>query len=158
MRKRSEKFSLSQYDKESEFAQRYPEKSKEIFGSDPGFCGLNAVFWIVVNVLMFIFAVYVCVMLIDSKYKWDRLSDQKTQFENLESTFLKYQKGDQKGEANGYVPLNELGKIPLIFLSLVSEEITLFLGCWNANTNDPIIVSSIGQGSEQYITCESGNT
>jgi hypothetical protein len=32
------------------------------------------------------------------------------------------------------------------------------LGCWNANANIPIVVSSIGDDNDAYIVCEAGST
>lgn len=135
-----------------------PETPKDIFGDNPGFCGLNVALWFATNALMFLFAVYVCVMLVDSNYKWQRLSGQQTEFDRLKSQISLYQGLDEKGQANGYAPLDETTTIPAGFFDFVFEDAAKFMGCWDANNNIPTLISSSGDGSMQFLTCVPGST
>jgi len=63
--------------------------------------------------------------------------------------------GTQKGTPNGLATLNSDGKIPADQLSISSIT---YRGTWNASSNTPTIVSSIGIPGNYYIVATTGTT
>ena len=61
----------------------------------------------------------------------------------------------EKGASNGIATLDASGFVPISQLSITP---TTFLGAWNASTNTPIIVSSVGSAWDTYEITVSGTT
>lgn len=64
----------------------------------------------------------------------------------------------EKGEANGYAPLGPDGIIPDEFIPAFLDNVQFSAGCWNAQTNTPVITGGVGTNGETYIVCFPGNT
>lgn len=69
-----------------------------------------------------------------------------------------YENVSNKGSPDGYAPLNGTGIIPTEFFTGFLEGLFLFSGCWDANTNDPILISGSGINGQQYSVCTAGST
>lgn len=76
----------------------------------------------------------------------------------LEQELSNYQSLSEKGEKGGYAPLGSDGKVPNEFIPPELFERIIYLGCWNASSNDPNIISGIGENGQLYTVCYPGNT
>jgi hypothetical protein len=61
----------------------------------------------------------------------------------------------QKGVANGLATLDGSGKIPSSQLTL---NTVTYQGTWNATTNSPALVSSVGTSGQYYVVSTAGST
>ncbi len=64
----------------------------------------------------------------------------------------------EKGEADGYAPLGPDSIVPDEHLPPDIFDAALFRGCWDAATNFPLLVSSVGLNGEFFIVCIPGAT
>jgi hypothetical protein len=64
----------------------------------------------------------------------------------------------EKGEDNGYTPLDGDGIVPEEHLPPDLLEAAIYRGCWNAAINFPVITSSSGKDGEFFIVCTPGST
>lgn len=76
----------------------------------------------------------------------------------IQETIAEKQKLSEKGQPNGYAPLNNMTKVPDQFLPDVLGDIQINNGCWDALNNIPVISSSIGEPGETFIVCVPGDT
>ena len=65
-----------------------------------------------------------------------------------------YQLLSEKGQANGYTPLDGTGKVPLIHLPFTTPLI--YRGTWNASTNTPTLADGVGTVGDVYIVSVAG--
>lgn len=86
----------------------------------------------------------------------DNTSDLNKPISNLVQSALDLKEDvSRKNVANGYAGLDLSGKIHANQLSISGLQ---YLGTWNANTNNPTIVSSEGNSGDYYKVNMSGNT
>lgn len=64
-----------------------------------------------------------------------------------------YQLLSEKGQANGYAPLDNGGKVPVANLP---ASVMTYLGTWNATTNTPTLVNGTGDPGDLYIVSVAG--
>jgi len=156
MRKRgdynSERYSY-QENQDYQNSESYEYKNRNVKISN------TAIFlFIFINMFLIIFTIAMGFFVIDSGFKWDRLESQKDDFDRLKQTLGLYQNINERGKPNGYAPLNSLTKIPREFFSILLQNAVNFLDCWNANTNSPTLMSSVGETNDQYVVCVPGST
>jgi len=89
--------------------------------------------------------------------KQAQLDSLQSQLSDLKTKKSEYQLLSEKGQANGYVPLNPNGTVPDKFLPAVPATVVTTKGCWDASTNTPTLVSSVGDPGEMYTVCVEGN-
>lgn len=89
--------------------------------------------------------------------KQTQLDSLQSQLSDFKKKASEYQLLSQKGQANGYVPLNANGTVPDKFLPDLPASVVINRGCWDASTNTPTLVSSVGTPGEMYTVCVEGN-
>jgi len=69
-----------------------------------------------------------------------------------------YQKLSEKGEPDGYAPLNINSIVPDANLPPNLLEAATYQGCWDASINFPVLTSSAGTNGEFFVVCVAGST
>lgn len=114
---------------------------------------------VLVTLLTFVFLVYGFFL---NTLSAVREGNELRRLENIVSQYEEqlnlYENVSNKGAPDGYAPLNGTGVIPIEFFTGFLEGLFLFSGCWNANTNDPNLVSGSGLNGQQYSVCTVGTT
>lgn len=95
---------------------------------------------------------------VDAQKQADKLGRIENRLDEFLASLVIFQLRAEKGEPLGYAPLGSDGKIPPIHLPPGEENLLSFLGCWNAFTNDPTLVSSTGEQGTEYSVCTAGST
>lgn len=94
----------------------------------------------------------------DAQVQANQLGQLEDKFSTLSKLLDDYQLRSEKGEPEGYAPLGSDGIIPAANLPSATEFLLSFLGCWNAMTNVPMLVSSMGEEGAEYSVCTAGMT
>lgn len=64
----------------------------------------------------------------------------------------------EKGQANGYASLDANAWVPMTQMNPAVVGTMDYLGSWNANTNTPTLVSSVGSNGDLYFVSVAGST
>lgn len=97
------------------------------------------------------FAIWALCATYKDKNKIHDLCERVKQLQDAE-----FQKLSEKGQPNGYAPLDGNATVPEEFLPSINTT-TQFLGCWDASTNTPVVISGIGKNGQFYIVCTPGS-
>lgn len=76
----------------------------------------------------------------------------------LEGKATLFQLLSEKGQPDGYTPLNNASVVPDIHLPPQPTGIVFDRGCWNATSNIPFLQSSVGEDGDMYTVCAGGTT
>ncbi len=92
----------------------------------------------------------------DSEDGCGRIND--TIVEIKEDLLPDFQLLSEKAQPDGYAPLGPDSIVPDEHLPPAIFDAALFRGCWDAATNFPVLVSSVGFDGEFFIVCVVGST